>query len=113
MQTAWRTLQEAVRSCIGRDRSEDAEESARCADEDAARAENEGHPLGGGSGGDEGHPLGRTDQADDPDPDPRAPQRTGTAEQPCPTPGVRVASQLRWKTRRVQAPSRPPASVPT
>jgi hypothetical protein len=69
MQTAWRKLREAVRRRIGRDRS-DAEESARRADEDAARAENEGYPLGRGDGGDDGHPLGRPDQTDDPDPDP-------------------------------------------
>jgi len=49
MQTAWRTLQEAVRRRIGRDRTEDAHEAA-------ARAE------------DERSPLGRSDQTDDPDP---------------------------------------------
>jgi len=69
MQSAWRKIQEAVRRRIGRDRS-DAEESARRADEDAARAENEGYPLGRGSGGDDGNPLGRPDQTDDPDSDP-------------------------------------------
>jgi hypothetical protein len=50
MQTAWRTLREAVRRRIGRDRIEDAH--------DAARAE------------DERSPLGRPDQTDDPDSDP-------------------------------------------
>jgi hypothetical protein len=50
MQTAWRKLREAVRRRIGRDRSEDAHA--------AARAE------------DDGYPLGRSDQTDDPDSDP-------------------------------------------
>jgi hypothetical protein len=40
-------LEEAVPSRRG-GRSDDAEESARRADEDAARAENEGYPLGRG-----------------------------------------------------------------
>jgi len=87
MQTAWRKIQEAVRRRIGRDRS-DAEESARRADEDAARAENEGYPLGRGSGGDDGNPLAGRTRLTTPTPTPRAPQRTGTAEQPCPEPSA-------------------------
>jgi hypothetical protein len=57
MQTAWRKLREAVRRRIGRDRIEDAH--------DAARAE------------DDGYPLGRPDQADDPDSDPSGAPKDG------------------------------------